>query len=159
MPTILFVCTANRYRSPIAAACFQRELEVRKPAGRWHVASAGTWTANGLPAMPDAIDGAHRLGLDIARHASREITSGLMSTADLILVMEQGQKEALKAEFPRSAHKVYLLTEATAGYAYNILDPVMSALDAEEDVPGEISKLIGDGFDRICSLAVQEQTS
>src|SRR5512140_1684002 len=122
MPTILFVCTANRFRSPLAAACFQRELDLRKPAGDWHVLSAGMWTSDGMPAMPDAVRSASRLGLDLSRHASQAITSVLTSSADLILVMEQGQKEALQAEFPDSARKVHLLSEAATGYSYDIPD-------------------------------------
>ena len=55
---------------------------------------------------------ARRLGLDIAGHASRLINAGLVRDADLIVVMEQGQKEALQAEFPENAHKVHLLSEA-----------------------------------------------
>ena len=152
MPTILFVCTANRFRSPIAAACFQKELKLHNLDGDWQIGSAGTWTADGMPAMPDAIRSASRLGLDLSGHTSRVIRSQLMSAADLVIVMEQGQKEALQSEFPRSAHKVHLLSEAATGAAYDIPDPVTSAMYAGADVPGEIDELIHSGFDRICAL-------
>ena len=152
MPTVLFVCTANRFRSPIAAACFHRELDLRKPAGDWHVLSAGTWTSDGMPAMPGAIRSANQLGLDISRHASRVITPAVMSMADLVLVMEHGHKEALQLEFPESAHKVYMLSEAATGISYDIADPVTSAAAQDVDVPGQIEQLIHEGFDRICSL-------
>lgn len=150
MPSILFVCTANRYRSPIAAACFRRELASRGLEAGWQVSSAGTWTSDGSPAMPEAISRARQLGLDISGHASRVITSRLMKDADLIVVMEQGQKESLAADFPGQADKVHLLSEATSGMTYDVSDPVMSPSDA--DVPREISDLINAGFDRICAL-------
>ena len=153
MPTILFVCTANRFRSPIAAACFQRELDGRKTAGNWHVFSAGTWTTDGMPAMPEAIQQARKLGLDISRHVSTGITAHLMSMADLVIVMEHGHKEALQAEFPRSAHKVHLLSAAALGLDYDIPDPVTAAFDIGVDVPHEIDEMIHKGFDRICALA------
>jgi protein-tyrosine phosphatase len=152
MPTILFVCTANRFRSPIAAACFEKELKLRKLESTWRVLSAGTWTADGMPAMPGAIQSASRMGLDLSEHTSQVISSQLMSAANLVIVMERGQKEALQTEFARSAHKVHLLSEAATGTAYDIPDPVTSAFDTDADVPGEIEELIHNGFDRICGL-------
>ncbi len=150
MPMILFVCTANRFRSPIAAASFRKELTTRKLAREWQVSSAGTWTTNGLSAAPEAIRGASKMGLDITGHTSRAISGLLMKEADLIIVMEQGQKEALCSEFPESAHKVHLFSEATSGVPYDIPDPNGSASGLE--VPGEIDDLIHAGFDRICAL-------
>jgi protein-tyrosine phosphatase len=152
MPMVLFVCTANRFRSPIAAACFQKELKLRNLHAVWRVGSAGTWAADGMTAMPDAIRSASRMGLDLSGHTSQVITSQLMSAADLVIVMEQGQKEALQSEFPRSAHKVHLLSEAATGTTYDISDPVTSGIYADADVPGEIEELIHSGFDRICGL-------
>ena len=49
MPKVLFVCTANRFRSPLAAAIFKRFLLESQETGRWRVSSAGTWTRSGLP--------------------------------------------------------------------------------------------------------------
>lgn len=52
MPSVLFACTANRFRSPIAAArfshCLQNEVDVQD----WRVGSAGTWAEPGLPVFP-----------------------------------------------------------------------------------------------------------
>ncbi len=153
MPTILFVCTANRYRSPIAAACFERELKLRQPDRNWRVCSAGTWTQDGLPAMREAVREARRIGLNLFSHRSQIITTKLMSAADLVLVMEHGHKEALQTEFPRSAHKVHLLSEAALVLDYDIPDPITATVDIGADVPWEIDELIRNGFDRICALA------
>ena len=151
MTTILFVCTANRYRSPIAEACFRRELESRSLSDRVSVMSAGTWTEKGFPAMPGAMDDAQRLGLDIRKHTSQPITEALLQNADLVLVMEQGQKEALQAEFPNHRQKIYLLSEATRGIPYDIPDPMRG--DITDDVALEILQLIQTGFDQILGLS------
>lgn len=151
MATFLFVCTANRFRSPIAAACFEKELSSRKADGRFQVGSAGTWTTDGLLATPEAISHAARLDLDLNNHVSRSITAELMATSDVIIVMEQGQLEALRSEFPRDAHKVHLLAEAATGVAYDIPDPIASGTGSE--VAGEIDGLIHSGFERICALS------
>src|SRR5512147_3158605 len=121
MTSILFVCRANRYRSPIAAACFQSELIKHQQEQGWEVSSAGTWTMDELPPVPDAILEARQLGLDIRRHQSRVVTAGMLRDADLILVMERGQKEALQIEFPDCRPRVVLLTELVEDRPYDIV--------------------------------------
>ena len=64
MPTIVFICTANRYRSPLAEACFKSQLDKHSLDDNWEVLSAGTWTEDGLPAMSEAIKDAQRYDLD-----------------------------------------------------------------------------------------------
>lgn len=154
MPTILFICTANRYRSPIAAACFQEELNKHGLGGNWVVLSAGTWTKDGLPAWPDAVTSASQLGLDIADHRSAAITADLLQQADLVLVMEQGQKEALQNEFPKEKEKIFLLSETTKGKVYDIPDPIQDP-DAG-NVTAEIITLIQNGFDKIAEMAMRK---
>jgi protein-tyrosine phosphatase len=151
MSTILFVCTANRYRSPIAEACFKRQLKKQNDSGQWEIISAGTWTEDGLPPMLDAIADAKRLNLDIQGHRSRVITKELAERSSLILVMERGQKEALRQEFPTHREKILLLSEVARDFPYDIPDPVMDP--SVGDVAGEICKLIEDGFEKILGLA------
>ena len=152
MTQILFVCTANRYRSVIASKCFQNELIKRKVEGKWSVLSAGTWTTDGLPAMTDAIKKAQEIGLDIHEHRSRAITGEVLEESDLVLVMESGQKEALQIEFPACREKILLLSEAAKGIAYDIPDPVAMLSDGE--FVSEICELVRTGFDNICALAL-----
>lgn len=151
MTQILFVCTANRYRSPIAAACFKDELIRRKLGENWSVLSAGTWTTDGLPAMPEAIQRAKQVGLDLKEHRSKAISGEMLQEADLVLVMESGQKEALQVEFPFYREKILLLSEAAEGIPYNIPDPVENPSNVE--VASEICKLVRTGFDKIYALA------
>ena len=151
MPQILFVCSANRYRSVIAVACFNDELIRRKLESKWSVSSAGTWTRDGLPPMKEAVLQADLLGLDIHEHRSRAITGELLQTADLVLVMESGQKEALQIEFSRNRKKIMLLSEAAEGRAYDISDPI--ADPSTVGTASQICGLIRLGFDNICDLA------
>ena len=153
MTQILFVCTANRYRSPIAAACFKNELHKRNEVKDWSILSAGTWTTDGLPAMPDAIQRAKQIGLDLQEHRSRAITGEILQEADLVLVMESGQKESLQIEFPFCREKILLLSEAAEGISYNIPDPIENPLNVE--VASEICRLVRSGFDKIYALALK----
>ncbi len=150
MANILFVCMANRYRSPIAEACFKAEVIKREQDQTWHISSAGTWTKDDLPAMPDALIQAEKIGLDIQNHRSRVVTDEILNEADLIFVMENGQKEALSSEYPQVKNKIYLLTEATLGIPYNIPDPVEHK--DENNVPIEICDLIQKNYDKMIAL-------
>ena len=75
MSVILFVCTANRFRSPIAAAYTESKLRSAGKLGAWVVRSAGTWTTNGEPAHPEAIKAAAELGLDLSTHLTHEVST------------------------------------------------------------------------------------
>lgn len=153
MTSILFICTANRYRSPIAVACFKDELTKRGQEQDWDVLSAGTWTMNGLPPVPDAILEAKRFGLDIQAHRSREVTADMLRDADIVLVMERGQKEALQIEFQEFRQKIALLTEVAEGNSYDIADPMKDPQNVEAG--SEICKLIRTGFEKICAWAIE----
>jgi protein-tyrosine-phosphatase len=153
MNSVIFVCTANRYRSPIAAACFRAELLRRGQDKNWMVSSAGTWAMDGYPPMPAAILEARRLGLDIQEHQSRGITADMLQESDLVVVMERGHKEALQVEFTAHRHKVVLLSEVTEGSSYDISDPVTDPRSV--DVGPQICRLIQIGFDTICAQAIE----
>ena len=109
MPAILFVCTVNRFRSPIAAAYFSKKLASNEDAGSWTVSSAGTWAPEGLPAHPTAISAAAKMSLDIKPHRTTIVNAMMLNKYDLVVVMESGHKEALEAEFPFIRGKVILL--------------------------------------------------
>ena len=154
MPSILFICTANQIRSPIAAGLFVAML---KKAGRqagWRVESAGTWATEGLPANRTAQHIMQANGVDLSMHRTRCVTGVLLEGVDLILVMEEGHKEALQVEFPSVAPRVFLLAEMS-GTTWDVADPSSAADD--HDRVGEtvrvILKLLTRGFDRICALA------
>ncbi len=121
----------------------------------WNILSAGTWTVEGLPAMPEAIKQAKELGLDILEHRSRKITPQLIQQTDLILTMEQGQKEALQNEFRDSAAKVSLFSEVVEGIPYDIPDPIMDKSNA--NVASKICEMIHSGFENIHKTAISKR--
>ena len=155
MKNILFVCMANRYRSPVAEACFKAEVQKHGESDNWHISSAGTWTKDGKHPIPSAETLAEKLGLDIRQHRSRVVNAEILSQADLILVMERGQKEALLQECPQVQNKVYLLTEITVGIPYDIPDP-MKHKD-ENNVPQEICDLIQKYYEKIVDRTINSK--
>ena len=85
---LLFVCSGNTCRSPLARALFERELAVL--GWRVDVRSGGVSAAAGEPASRGSLEAARRHGLDLSEHESRPVDDELVRWADLILVMSPG---------------------------------------------------------------------
>lgn len=158
MASILFVCTANRFRSPLAALYFAREVVRHGDEKNISVSSAGTWTISGMPAMPKAVQLGKEYQLDLSYHRSRVVTEETLNEADLILVMEAGHKEAITHEFPGTNGRVYLLTEAAGKLPADISDPYGRKQAPADEVASEIVALIDEGYEQIVALALEMTT-
>jgi len=151
MPVVLFVCTANIIRSPIASALFARKLADEGMAGKWQTASAGTWARDGYPAARESQEILAQMEIDLSRHRSRVVSEGLLKNADLVLVMEQGHKEALRFEFPAYKDRVFLLSEMS-DLMTDVHDPVGGTKEDFQETVHDIQHLIEQGFSRIIEL-------
>ena len=149
MPYILFVCSANRFRSVLAAGCFQHLLEQNNFSSNTTVGSAGIWAVEGAPPLREAVELAVQNGFNVESVRSREISTALVAAADLIIVMTQGQKEAIENEFLSASGKTFLLTEISTGQVYDIPDPVISPDEDPGAIAAEICELLNSGFPRI----------
>ena len=149
MPSILFVCTANVCRSPMAMAIF-RKL-VQDGHEEWEVASAGIWAIEGMPATSKAQTLLLSKGLDISDHMSQPVSQELIDRFDLILTMEKNQKEVLTVEFPRKAKRIYLLSEMI-GLVYDVPDPIGKSLEDFQKTYREIEQTLKMGMHKIRRL-------
>ncbi len=156
MLSILFVCTANRFRSPIASALFVRSLGKNGRLKDYHVESAGTWAEAGARVVPSAKWINETLNLDLEMHKARPVSRELLDRQDLILVMENSHWEALRVEFPGIKERIHLLASVVTGMTYDIPDPGgPTPGDTFPNVARELSELIDAGFEKICVLAHQ----
>lgn len=126
--------------------------KVGEAAVDWHIESAGTWAREGLPAAQMTQQVLQERGINLLNHRSRSVSKELLSSFQLILTMEAGHKEALRAEFPEIASRVYLLNEMIDRRA-DIHDPIGGTLADFEDTAREIDSVLTLGFEKITRLA------
>lgn len=158
MPSILFVCTANQFRSPIAAALFSRKVEEMGEPDRWTVGSAGTWTIAGLHVHGQANNQADKLGVDLSTHKTREVTGDLLGSSDLIVVMDRNHQEALEAEFPETREKIVLLGNVVVPPLGDIADPAEEDFCHSDDIAQQIKTCIDTGFAQLIRIAAELNT-
>src|SRR5881396_980473 len=100
MKTILFVCTGNICRSPMAEGLFRQAVKGR---GDFQVVSAGVGAVEGLPASEHAVRALRDLGIDIFQHRSRMLTNELVERADYIFGMTHSHVDAIMLLYPQAA--------------------------------------------------------
>src|SRR5437016_629807 len=108
MKTVLFVCTGNVCRSPMAEGIFRRAVEGR---GDFRVVSAGLGAVDGHPPSPYAVQAVKELGIDIAGQRSRMLTPELVQQADFIFGMTHSHIDTVGLLYPQAVEKTFLLRE------------------------------------------------
>jgi glycine hydroxymethyltransferase len=106
--SVLFVCTGNICRSPIAEGLFRRLLGNRKDI---EVASAGVHAVRGQPPSLYAVQVCEEEGVDISGLRSQPLTSALIDRATHIFAMTGAHLETIQMLFPQGAEKSFLLRE------------------------------------------------
>lgn len=142
--TLLFVCSGNTCRSPMAMALARRQIaetlgvpEDKLEAGGVSVLSAGTFAMGGGRATPQAVQAASDLGADLSRHRSRPLTVELIQQADRIYTMGRSHRAAVLSLVPSAAEKTQTLDPAG-----DIEDPIGSDVTVYRSLAHDLDRLI-----------------
>ncbi|MFW6206026.1 MAG: low molecular weight phosphatase family protein [Gemmatimonadota bacterium] len=139
--SLLFVCTGNTCRSPMAAALARRIL-----ADRGHrdvtVASAGTSAQPGAPVSEEVPRVLEEIGVDLGDHAAAELGPEAVAAADLILVMSPWHREAVEAM--GGGEKVALVTEFLEGEERGrpVTDPIGGGLEVYRRTRDQLGRAV-----------------
>ncbi len=124
---ILFICTGNTCRSPMAEGYFRYLLENEGILGI-EVSSAGTYAGDGEPPSPNSVRALKEYGIDISGQESMRLTCELIKNADLILAMTTSHRMYIGQLDPSALAKTRLLGEySTVGQ--DVADPFGGSLD------------------------------
>lgn len=124
MKRILFVCTGNTCRSPMAQALFNRLAASGQSEDEYQAFSAGLSAFAGVPASANAVKAMEDYpGADLSDHRARNISREDIDSAYLVLTMSLSHKQYILSLYPDAYQKVYTLKEYVYGAADDINDP------------------------------------
>ena len=140
MKTVLFVCTGNVCRSPMAEGLFKHAVRGR---GAFRVLSAGVGAVDGQPASEFAVRALREIGIDIYSHRSRHLTADVVAQADYIFGMTHSHVDAIMLLYPQAAEKTFLLREfdeTLDAFENDISDPIGGSYEVYRNCRDQIEQ-------------------
>lgn len=135
--SILFVCTGNTCRSPMAEGI----LRAMAKGTDFKTSSAGLF-AGGEPVSKNAVLVMNEIGIDISGHVSRQLTRDMLKEFDLVLTMSESHKNAIVSAFPEYKDKTFTLPEYAGESGGEIPDPFGGDIETYRKCRDSIRKYV-----------------
>lgn len=118
---ILFVCTGNTCRSPMAEGLL-RDMAVKENLDL-EVISRGVSVFIESSASENSVEAMNEIGIDISGHISKQLTKKDLEESDLVLTMGYSHKDIITSAYPEYEGKIHNLLKFSHGLDSNVLDP------------------------------------
>ncbi|WP_134702495.1 low molecular weight protein arginine phosphatase [Ammoniphilus sp. YIM 78166] len=137
---LLFVCTGNTCRSPMAEG-LMKHLAHRENLPI-EVRSAGVAAVEGAPASVHTTTILQERGMDL-QHTSQQVSPELIKWADVILTMTGSHKQVVCRQFPEAQYKVFTLKEYIGETGYlDVMDPYGGSLEVYRETERDLDKAL-----------------
>lgn len=133
---ILFVCTGNTCRSPMARGLAELYLPEE-----FEVFSAGINALEGDQASPKAVEVLKEKGIDLSRHTAVRVTEGMLRSADYIFTMTKSQEECLGGLYPECRDKIKALGQ-WLGSVKEVIDPWGGSLEVYDRCMRDLDEMV-----------------
>ncbi|HEX9784743.1 MAG TPA: low molecular weight protein arginine phosphatase [Opitutaceae bacterium] len=130
---VLFLCTANTCRSPMAAALVQHALAAEpEPLHSVKILSAGVSALDGYPPSANSAQALRKVGITLNNHRSKRVTQEMLDASLAAFCMTEAHRAMLELQYDTSRTQVLLMRELLDTAERDIPDPFGSNLQAYE---------------------------
>ncbi|MBM7662450.1 protein-tyrosine phosphatase [Bacillus mesophilus] len=132
---LLFVCTGNTCRSPMAEAI------AKHLSNDIHIKSAGVYAVEGSAASIHTVEALSEQGVPI-NHSSQGLTKNLVDWATYIFTMTQSHKDMIVRQYPESLPKIYTIKEFAQNSQSDVMDPYGGPIEVYRQTFNELNEVV-----------------
>lgn len=142
MKKLVFICTGNTCRSPMAKGIMDKLLREKSPSLRdqIEIETAGLMAFEGAPASDGAISVMAEVGVDLSLHEAQKVSQEMLDSADWVLTMTKGHRECLYGQYDQQ-REIYTLYEYV-GEEKDVVDPFGGEVEIYRECRDELEGVI-----------------